>query len=176
MSGTTGSGTPTSSNGSVGTSSVSDLDRVFVNDASSGGMFEVQSGQLALNQLEDDQLKKAAQMIVDDHTLANAELKQIAQRKGIVVPTVLQPQHQDVLTKLRASEGNQFNAEFRRTQVEAHEKAIAMFEQYANNGSDAELKTFAQKCLPKLRMHLDELRDGSNGVGGVEPIAGSEPR
>jgi len=169
--GSTGSSTGSGASGS--TAQLSSVDRTFVNDAASGGMFEVQSSQMALNQIEDTELKQAAQMIVDGHTQANNELKQIAQRKGVTIPTTLQPKHQQMLTQLRDAQGAELETQFRTTQVQAHQDAIRMFEQYSQNGNDAELKAFAQRCLPKLRTHLQELQSGSGGMGGM---GGSEPR
>ena len=43
--------------------------------------------------------------------------------------------------------------------MKAHEEAIELFDQEARNGSDAELKAFAQKQLPGLRNHLKQARD-----------------
>ena len=38
-------------------------------------------------------------------------------------------------------------------QVKAHEEAVALFRTYAQSGTDAKLKAFAQKMLPDLERH-----------------------
>ena len=38
--------------------------------------------------------------------------------------------------------------------VAGHEKAIQLFENEAKNGRDADVKAWAEKCLPTLREHL----------------------
>ena len=58
----------------------------FVNEAASGGMFEVQSSQLALERGQGDEVKAFAQMMITDHTANNEELKAAAEAAGVTVP------------------------------------------------------------------------------------------
>jgi putative membrane protein len=39
-------------------------------------------------------------------------------------------------------------------QREAHEQAVALFEQYSRSGDNADLKAWALKTLPHLKEHL----------------------
>ena len=39
-------------------------------------------------------------------------------------------------------------------QLQGHQQAVALFQNYAQNGSDPELKTIAQQTLPTLQQHL----------------------
>ena len=55
--------------------------------------------------------------------------------------------------------GAAFDRGFIDAQVKAHQEAIALFEQQAKSGSDAEIKAFAQKQLPGLRNHLKQAQD-----------------
>ena len=55
--------------------------------------------------------------------------------------------------------GAAFDRGFIESQVKAHQEAITLFEQQAKNGSDADLKAFAQKQLPGLRNHLKQAQD-----------------
>src|SRR5687767_14445622 len=86
-------------------------DRTFIEQAISGGMFEVQSAELALKQegLSED-LKSIAQMIVDDHRAANDELKAMAEGKGFAAPVELQAKHQEMLEQLREPSDVDFGA------------------------------------------------------------------
>ncbi len=59
-----------------------DEDTEFMNEAASGGMMEVELGQLAANKAVSADVKKFAKMMVDDHTKANNELKSLADSKG----------------------------------------------------------------------------------------------
>lgn len=58
-----------------------------------------------------------------------------------------------------SQKGIAFDRGFIEAQVKAHQEAIELFDQEAKNGSDAELKAFAQKQLPGLRNHLKQAQD-----------------
>lgn len=61
--------------------------------------------------------------------------------------------------------GAAFDRGFVEAQVKAHQEAIALFEQQANGGGDADLKAFAQKQLPGLRNHLKQAQDLQGKLG-----------
>jgi putative membrane protein len=53
------------------------------------GNHEVQLSQLAVTKAQDAEVRSLAQKIVTDHTMANEQLKQIAQRKGFDLPAAI---------------------------------------------------------------------------------------
>src|SRR5438105_12736902 len=55
----------------------------FVLDAAKGGMAEVELGRLAAGHAKNDEVRKFAQRMVDDHTKAGDELQAIAASRGI---------------------------------------------------------------------------------------------
>src|ERR1700683_4284331 len=69
--------------GPVISGSVSMSDRKFVRGAVQGGMAEVELGKLAIEKGSSDEVKKFGQRMVDDHSKAGDQLKQIASEKGI---------------------------------------------------------------------------------------------
>ena len=70
------------------------------------------------------------------------------------LPTALDSQHQKMLDELKAKNGKDFDASYDQTQVKAHQDAVALFDAYAKNGDNAELKGWAFRTLPHLREHL----------------------
>src|SRR3954467_14171897 len=54
----------------------------FAKDAAEGGKAEVELGRLVSEKGSNADVKKFAQMMVDDHTKANSELEQLASKKG----------------------------------------------------------------------------------------------
>jgi putative membrane protein len=65
---------------------VSSDDKSFVKKAAEAGMAEVEMGHVALKQASNEEVKKFAQRMIDDHSKANTELMQLAQSKGITLP------------------------------------------------------------------------------------------
>jgi len=133
-------------------------DRQFVDGAVSAGMFEVRSAQLVKDRINDDAEKQFAQMMIDDHTKANNELKDILRKKGVTPRSDLRPEHQSLYEKLTSANGNDLLNQYKQQQVAAHEQTIKLFEDEANNGQDPELKSFAQRTLPTLKQHLEGAR------------------
>jgi len=48
--------------------------------------------------------------------------------------------------------------------ISDHEKAIALFQAEAKGGTDADLKAYAEKTLPKLKDHLKMAQDLSKNT------------
>src|SRR5688500_2887408 len=64
-------------------------DAEFAVEAADAGLMEVQLGTMALTKAASPEVKQFAQKIVDDHTKANNELKALATRKNITLPTTM---------------------------------------------------------------------------------------
>jgi putative membrane protein len=61
-------------------------DEKFLKEACEGGMMEVKMGKLGVQKAQNAQVKQFAQTLIDDHTKANTELKELAASKGCVLP------------------------------------------------------------------------------------------
>lgn len=150
---TTGSTTQGASKSSA-TQKLSRTDRDFIEDAAKGGMFEVQSGQLAQQKASDPAVKEFANRLVQDHTKANDELKQIAQTKNVTMPDKEKWGERREVSKLGKLSGAAFDREFTQRAVKDHEKDIKDFEKATSKVKDPDVKAWAEKQLPALREHL----------------------
>ena len=74
------------SESSTQTGKLSRMDEKFVRDAAKSGAMEVQMGRIGVQRAQNPGVKQLAQRIVDDHTKANTELRQLASSKGITLP------------------------------------------------------------------------------------------
>ncbi|QRM34433.1 DUF4142 domain-containing protein [Microvirga sp. VF16] len=129
----------------------------FVTQAANSDMFEIQSSQLALNKTQDSRIRDFAQQMVQDHTAASDKLKAAAQ--GQTVPTALDQEHAQMLQQLQQASDNDFNRSYVRMQLDGHQKAVTLFDNYGQNGDDAQIKQFAQQTLPTLRQHLQHITE-----------------
>lgn len=146
------------------------MDVKFVQGATSGGLLEVKSSELALKKSTSPDVKKFAQRMIDDHTKAHKELLTVLKRKGIEPPQDLMPLHQTMLDRLTKASAGDFDKEYWVNQLAAHEEAVALFEAEAKAGQDVDLKAFAVKTLPTLKEHLKMVQEmakgGTRGIGG----------
>ncbi len=131
-------------------------DAAFVNNAAQGGMLEVQLGQLAQRNALNQQVKEFGEMMAKDHAKANAELKKVAEGKKMGLPPNLGKDMQDRVDSLSLQNSAGFDLKFMEIMVAAHKKDIADFEKATTTLKDVDLKAFAVKTLPTLKMHLNE--------------------
>lgn len=135
---------------------VSKDDATFVVNTANAGMTEIQAGTIAGQKGMAKDVKEYGAMMVKDHTAAADKLKAVAASKNIVLPPAISPDMQKNLDDLQKKDGKDFDKAYLSMMVDDHKKVIGMFEDEAKNGSDADIKAFANSTLPTLRHHLDE--------------------
>lgn len=134
-------------------------DQEFLVEAASGGLMEVQLGQMAAQKAANAQVKQFGQMMVDDHSKVNEELKALAARKNITIPTTPGEDHRDNVKKLTDSKGGkEFDKDYVDLMVDDHKEDVDKFEKAAKDCKDPDIKAFAAKHLPHLQMHLQKAR------------------
>src|SRR3982751_414234 len=62
-------------------------DRNALRDIAQANMAEIETGNLALQKAQNANVKHFAQMMVDDHTKGLKDVQQVAQAKGVELPT-----------------------------------------------------------------------------------------
>ncbi len=129
----------------------------FMVKAASGGMMEVELGNLAQTKAIDPRVKNFGAMMIKDHTQANTEMKTLADGKGVALPPTLGEDHQKHVNDLQQKSGAEFDKAYISMMVDDHKKDISEFEDAAKL-DDADVKAFAQKTLPVLRTHLDSAK------------------
>jgi putative membrane protein len=137
---------------------VSEEDSKFAVEAASGGMMEVQLGELAQQKASSQRVKDFGAMMVRDHTKANDELKSLAGMKSITLPPAPGEDHMDHIKNLSKKSGKEFDKDYIKMMVDDHKKDIDHFEMCSKDAKDADLKAFADKALPVLRVHLDSAK------------------
>jgi putative membrane protein len=84
--GGTGSGSKSETGQAGQSSQLNRSDEQFVKQACKSGKMEIHMGKMGVQQAQNSQVKQFAQRLVDDHTKAGEELKQLATRKGVTLP------------------------------------------------------------------------------------------
>ena len=126
--------------------------------AAQGGMAEVELGKIASTKASNAEVKNFAKMMVEDHSKANAELKSIAAKKNLTLPTTLDSGNQATMDELRNLVGDEFDREYVTAMVDDHEADVQMFESQSLDDSDPDAKAFAAKTLPTLKKHLEMIK------------------
>lgn len=134
-------------------------DRKFMQEAAESGMYEVQAARLASTKATDPEVKKYAEMLVEQHTQANEELAQLAQAKGVELPATAPRSKRKDVEELGKKQGAEFDKEFvKEAGIEQHEKDIKKFQKASKDVKDPELKAFTTKTLAMLQDHLAQAK------------------
>lgn len=140
--------------GGMSASQVSGKDQKFIMDAAQDGMAEVELGQLAQQKASNPEVKSFGQKMVEQHTQANEELKSIASKNNVTLPTDLEAKLKANVDRLSKLEGEQFDKAYMQHMVQDHKKAVSLFEKTSKSAKNEDVKQFAAKTLPTLRDHL----------------------
>lgn len=149
-----------------GTEMAADMDTTsFPMMAASSEMFEKVSSELVQTRGSNQEVKNYAQHMITEHAKTTQELQSLVARKNITMPTSLAPAHQRMLNHLNDSKDTRkFDERYMEAQVMAHQQAVALYEDASKNEADADLRAFAAKTLPALRMHLDMAKKAKDAV------------
>ena len=149
-----GASAQTSSSNS--SSHLSPADKAFVDKAAQGGMAEVELGKLATEKAQSEDVKKFGERMVNDHSKADDQLKQLASQKGVTLPSSLDAKDQALKDRLSKLSGSQFDHAYMQAMVQDHKKDVAEFQKESTSAKDPDVKNWAAQTLPTLQSHLQE--------------------
>lgn len=134
-------------------------DSDFVTKAGQAGLAEVALGNDASAMSKSDAVKHFGQRMATDHSGANEKLKAAAASGGFKVPAEPSAEQKATEMELKAMQGAAFDKAYAKQAVKDHQGAVALFEDEAKMGKDANLKAFASATLPTLKEHLKMAED-----------------
>jgi putative membrane protein len=140
-------------------------DAEFAVAAADGGLLEVRLGELAVSQASAASVKKFGQSMIDDHSKANEELKALAAKKNIALPTSLSEKNQKKYDELSGKSGAEFDKAYASFMVDDHKEDIEEFKKEAEKGNDADVKAWASGKIPVLEHHLMMAQAANDEVG-----------
>lgn len=141
-------------------------DVAFAMKAAQGGLAEVQLGKLAAEKGGSPDVKSFGQMMVDDHSKANDQLKSVAEKQNITLPTTLAPKDQSLYDKLQGMSGADFDKTYVKAMVKDHQEDVKEFQKESQKGKNEEIKQFAATTLPVLQTHLDKIKQIQSSMKG----------
>jgi putative membrane protein len=116
---------------------------------------EVELGRLADHNGQSQDTRQFGQRMVNDHSKANDQLKELAAAANIPLPNAPGPEDQAMRERLDKMQGDAFDRDYIRRQITAHQETVQLFEYEIGSGQDSQLKNFASQTLPVLMEHLE---------------------
>ena len=178
--------------GTTGTAGagVSNGDKNFVSDQLSDGMAEIELAKVAKDHAASADVKRFAQMMIDDHTKAGDQLKQIATSNAIPVDAPIDDKHKNLMDKLSKLNGADFDKEYMSAMVDDHQDAVSDLRSRVNENRSASdrltgknpenpaavkpepsdnrvtmsINEWAANTLPTVEQHLDRAKELKDNV------------
>jgi len=130
----------------------------FLVKAANGGMAEVKLGEIAQQKATNPKVKDFGSMMVHDHSSDNDKVKTLAAQRNVTLPTAVSDESQKDIDDCSRKSGRDFDKAYINAMVKKHQATIDMFEKAANTINDADVKTFINNTLPKVKEHLDSAK------------------
>ncbi|HEX8038349.1 MAG TPA: DUF4142 domain-containing protein [Chryseosolibacter sp.] len=145
-------------NDNAGKKSLNNTDQVFVENAATSNMAEIEIGKVAVTKATDSLVRSFAQKMIDDHTQAQNELQGIANDfNGVDWPTDMGQSNTSVKAQLdSADSGYSFDTLYLGTQIRMHQNAKTTYQTATTTTTETRVRTYASKYLPYIQEHLDE--------------------
>jgi putative membrane protein len=140
--------------GGVNAGQQASIDKMFVKKAMQGNLAEVQMGQLALQKSNNDQVKKFAQTMIDDHTKLNEQMRPIAQQLGVDIPTDASKKDKSLMTKMQGLSGPAYDQAYIKEMVKDHKQDQGEFKMEVSNSGNIGVKNAALDGGKTISEHL----------------------
>jgi putative membrane protein len=139
-------------------------DEQFVMSAARANLAEVELGKIGETKASNAEVKRFAKRMVDDHSKALDELKTVASKADITLPTA--PDRRDLSLKSRLDKltGGAFDRAYMRAMVKDHRHDVAAFRVEKMHAKDANVKQYAASTLPVLEEHLKLAENADKAV------------
>ena len=137
----------------------------FLTEAIEGNLAEVQMGQLAQKLTTTQDLRAFAQMLEQDHTVANQKARAAANAMQIKPPTQPNSKQKADYDRLSTQIGIAFDEQFADHMVMDHKEDVQKYEKAASMNDPA--GAYAKEALPTLRKHLQNAESLKSATTGT---------
>jgi putative membrane protein len=134
------------------------VDTYFVTQTSLGTPFQVDAGRVAEAGTTSQAIRDYADLMVSSHVTVNNALEAVLKTKSATPPpTLLKAAYATMVLTLQREHGSTLDADYVRGQVDYQYANTALYKYEIANGTDPDLKAFAQQTLPKIEDHLERV-------------------
>jgi putative membrane protein len=166
---------------------VSGHDEMFLMRAHQGNLAEIAAGHDAQKNATSACVKHVGAVLVRDHTKLDTDVKMLADKLDVTLPTSPSAEQKKELAAVQAKAGGPaYDAAWLTTQDAAHRKTLTLIDREIKAGQNAEVVAAARTARPVVAMHLDMVRGGTchavkeagtvhAGTGGHLAATGDSP-
>lgn len=134
---------------------LSKADEKILKGMAQANIDEIEAGKLAQSKSQNDEVKKFSQQMIDDHTKLLNDVQQVAQERGVTLPTGPDARHKKTVASLEKLSGEAFDkAYIKNAGVNDHRAVMTSLQRDEKNAKDADVKGLATKMTPVVEQHL----------------------
>jgi putative membrane protein len=146
---------------------LSSADQALMMEVAKGGMMQLEVSRVAVQKASSEEVRQLAQAEVEEQTGLSAKLMEIAQAKGITLPSTPDAETQRMVTEMQGMTGMSFDRRYvTESGVKGHEKLDAVMGRVKSSASDSNLKAVANAAHPLVKAHLKVSREVMNKMSG----------
>ncbi|NBE83830.1 DUF4142 domain-containing protein [Micromonospora rubida] len=118
---------------------------------------EMETGKLAQEKGQNQQVKDLGAQFVTDHTQLDQTVQSTAQQLNVQLPDAPTADQQEVIDRLKNLSGAEFDKAWVTAELAGHVQAIQATQTEISQGSEQSVVQLAQNALPVLQAHYDAL-------------------
>jgi putative membrane protein len=138
-------------------SGVDEFVKEFITEMAETRLKDLEEGKIAQQKSTTKELKSYGTLMVNDQTEMLQEIKKLAARKNVSVPSTLGPDNAEGLKALMDVHGKSFDKKFIKMMIIDHKRDVKKLER-ATRSSDADVQVFATRYLPYVQSHLQRIK------------------
>lgn len=127
-------------------------DRKVLEDLHASNLQEIAMGRLAQEKAQSADVKSYGEMLVTDHTDADAKVRDVAEKHGV---TFAPEGKQSRVERLRKKSGTDFDQAFIKDAVDDHRKDIKDLDSAQKDVQSQDVRDLVGNLLPTLQKHED---------------------
>jgi len=129
-------------------------DAEFMMSAAHSDQNEIQFSKMALAKGVTGSTKTFAEKMITDHTKSTANLKPIAAKAGVTLPTDMDADHKALAPLMEKLSGKAFEDKYNTQMVADHQKTANTMAAHQQMTKNADLQKFITNTLPVVESHL----------------------
>jgi putative membrane protein len=152
-------------------------DQTFLARAARCGLAQVELARLAEQKASSASVREFARRMVMDQELANRSLRALTEGEAPSAPDQGDAEFRQLRDALSRLSGAEFDIEYLRLAVQAHQRMVTLMEYVIGSGTDAEVQRVAADGLPRVFTRLAIARQLLDQASMQNPqVAGAPPR
>jgi putative membrane protein len=120
-------------------------------------MTDAQEGWLAVEKGSSRAVRNYGKLMMKDQGQLLLAIQKLAKKKNVTLPPAISHKKERGRKNLADETGRDFDAKYIKMMTTDQERDIKLFRK-AMNSSDADVRVFAQKYLPMIELHLEQIQ------------------